>query len=115
MASHQRTPEPENLQPNRQGADESRHPFEVYREQFERLDWSRGLDLNALRSLVDCPPGVFGSIPDDRTFSSFEEFWSATRDAPAGGLAGGMATGAVNVGGTHAREIDPEAPVNSDL
>ncbi len=93
----------------------SQHPFEPYREQFERLDWARGLGLNDLREQVDCPPGVYGSIPDGRTFHSFEEFWEATKGAPKGGLAGGMATGAVNVGGTHAREIDPEAPPNSDL
>ncbi len=91
------------------------HPFEVYRGQFERLDWARGLDLNDIRAQVDAPPGVYGSIPQDRTFHSFDEFWQATTNAPTGGLAGGMATGAVNVGGTHAREIDPEAPPNSDL
>jgi hypothetical protein len=91
------------------------HPFEVFREQFERLDWSQGLDLSDLRALVDCPPGVFGAIPDNRTYHSFEELWEATRDAPSGGLAGGLATGAVNVGGTHGLEIDPDAPPNSDV
>jgi hypothetical protein len=100
---------------HRTRVDQNGHPFEVYRQQFERLEWARGLDLNDLRALVDCPPGVYGSIPSGRTFRSFEEFWEATRDAPTGGLAGGMATGAVNVGGTHAREIDPEAPANSDV
>ncbi len=91
------------------------HPFQTYRDQFERLDWARGLGLNDIRAQVDCPPGVYGSIPQDRTFHRFAEFWEATKNAPNGGLAGGMATGAVNVGGTHAREIDPEAPTNSDL
>jgi hypothetical protein len=103
------------VKPEQSPRPEDSHPFEVYREQFERLDWSRGLDLNDLRELVDCPPGVYGSIPDNRTFQSFDEFWEATQGAPSGGLAGGMATGAVNVGGTHARDIDPEAPVNSDV
>ncbi len=95
--------------------DQPGHPFEPFRAQFESLDWSRGLALNDLRSMLPgLPPGVFGSIPDHRRFSSFEEFWTATRNAPRGGAAGPV-TGAVNVGGTHATYLDPEAPANSDL
>lgn len=96
-------------------SEHGKHPFETFRPEFESLDWSRGLDVNDLRvELRDLPPSVLGAIPDGHRFHSFDEFWSFTRNAPSVS-GGGLATGAVNVGGTWATELDPEAPPNSDL
>ena len=48
-----------------------------YRKEFEGFDWSKGLSKNDLMmQCVECPPDLLESIPANRKFTSFEEFWT---------------------------------------
>ena len=47
-----------------------------YRKEFESLDWSRGLTKNDLMmQCTECPADLLETIPANRKFTSFDEFW----------------------------------------
>ncbi len=47
-----------------------------YRKEFEDLDWSKGLTKNDLMmQCVECPADLLETIPANRRFNSFDEFW----------------------------------------
>ncbi len=50
--------------------------YDLYRQDFQNLDWSKGLTRDELMmSCVNCPPDLLATIPSNRKFYSFEEFW----------------------------------------
>jgi hypothetical protein len=47
-----------------------------YRKEFQSLDWSKGLTKNDLMmQCTECPADLLETIPANRKFASFEEFW----------------------------------------
>ncbi len=52
------------------------HSYDRYRSDFENLEWSNGLTRDELiMHCITCPPDLLSTIPANRRFYSFQEFW----------------------------------------
>ena len=58
-------------------AKETGTALEHYRQELERLDWSKGLTVRELiEKCPDCPRMMFDDLPLDERFPSFQGFWN---------------------------------------
>ena len=56
-----------------------------YRKEFASFDWSKGLTKNDLMMLcIECPSDLLATIPANRKFTSFDEFWRFFSPSSAG-------------------------------